>query len=63
MTPSFAVIPTGAHQGRKRGLKEMAMFSLRKAFVDPAPRPKAPIGRMERYFGDAAMAMDFWVPE
>jgi len=45
------------------GIKEMAMFGLRKAFIDPAPKPRQPSARMERYFGCTSHAMDFWVPE
>ena len=63
MTSSFLVSPTGAGSSRKRGIKEMAMFGLRKAFIDPAPRPKQPDGRMERFFGSNAAAMEFFVPE
>ena len=63
MTPSFLVAPTGARSSRKRGIKEMAVFGLRKAFIDPVSPPRVPTGRMERFFGDAALANDFWIPE
>ncbi len=63
MTPSFLVQPTHAHKMRQRGLKELAMFGLRKAFVDPAPRPQKPKNRMEGFLGDESGAMDFWLPE
>ena len=47
----------------RSGLKDLAMFGLRKVFVDPAPRPRLSPHRMERFFADATIAMDFWVPE
>lgn len=45
------------------GIREMAVCGLRKAFVDPAPKPKQPSARMERFFGCDAHAVDFWIPE
>ncbi|MGB0798929.1 MAG: hypothetical protein ACPG5U_01545 [Planktomarina sp.] len=63
MTPSFLTTPSGSNASGKKGIKEMAMFGLRKAFIDPAPRPRATTRRMERFMGDGADAMDFFIPE
>ncbi|MEM6306691.1 MAG: hypothetical protein AAF701_01735 [Pseudomonadota bacterium] len=58
------IVPTKRMRDIGRtGFKELAMFGLRKVFIDPAPRPKLSEHRMERFFTDASIAMDFWVPE
>lgn len=62
MTPSFLISPTGTRPHKRTGFKELAMFGLRKAFIDPAPRPKKHHGnKMDGFFGNDAMG--HWLPE
>ncbi|MEO0356960.1 MAG: hypothetical protein AAF386_01460 [Pseudomonadota bacterium] len=63
MTHSYLVEPTRSNRGQRSGLKDMAMFGLRKAFIDPAPKPRKSNPRVARFIGDESGAMDFWLPE
>ena len=52
MEQSFLMPSPHSKVRSKKGFKELAMFGLRKAFIDPAPKPKPPCSRMDRFFSD-----------
>lgn len=63
MTPSYMERPAEAVKSRqKQGFKEMAVFGLRKIFVDPAPRPRGPKPRFAAYLQTDALGAQ-WLPE
>ena len=61
MTPSFLV--NSETRTRKKGMKEMAVFGLRKIFVDPAPRAKKTTPRMQGIMDGSVELPLNWLPE